>query len=101
MIAYAECRAAVAAAGRSRRINSAEARKAVATLDDIWQALDRHAISERVVHHAGDLAEQRALRGFDAIHLASALLLTPDIALACWDDELSKAARAEGLNLAR
>ena len=101
MIAYAECRAAVAAAARSRRLKTADARKAVAALDDVWPAIDRLAVSEDIVHRAGELAEREALRGFDAIHLASALALSPDAALACWDQQLSQAALAEGLSLVK
>jgi hypothetical protein len=33
------------------------------------------SVTENVARFAGDLAEQHALRGFDAIHLASALLV--------------------------
>jgi predicted nucleic acid-binding protein len=100
VIAYAECRAAIAAAARSRRLTGSEARKAVAALNDVWSSLDRLSVSEEIVHRAGELAERRALRGFDAIHLASALAQTPEAALACWDDQLARAARAEGIGLA-
>jgi predicted nucleic acid-binding protein len=86
---------------RARRLKAADTRKAVITLDEVWQTLDRHIVSEEIVHHAGQLAERRALRGFDAIHLASALAQRPDAAFACWDQELSRAARAEGLALAQ
>jgi hypothetical protein len=35
-----------------------------------------------------------------AVHLASALALrAPDLVVACWDDELAAAARAEGLRV--
>ena len=100
VIAYAECRAAVAAAARSRRLTGPEARKAVAALNEVWPALDRLAVSEEVVHRAGELADRRALRGFDAIHLASALAQAPEATLVCWDDQLARAARAEGIGLA-
>jgi predicted nucleic acid-binding protein len=62
---YAECRAAVAAAARSRRLTGSEARKAVTALNDVRPALDRLAVSEEIVPRAGELAERRALRGFD------------------------------------
>jgi predicted nucleic acid-binding protein len=100
VVAYAECRAAIAAATRTRRLTAPEARKAVAALNDVWSALDRLSVSEEIVHRAGELAERRALRGFDAIQLASALAQAPEATLACWDDQLIRAARAEGLDLA-
>jgi predicted nucleic acid-binding protein len=100
VIAYAECRAAVVAAARSRRLTGSEARKAVAALNDVWSSLDRLSVSEEIVHRAGQLAERRALRGLDAINLASALAQAPEATLACWDDHLARAARAEGISLA-
>ena len=46
---------------------------------------------------AGDLAEARALSGFDAIHLASALVLAgAPVVVATWDARLQAAARAVG-----
>ncbi|MFH1857925.1 MAG: type II toxin-antitoxin system VapC family toxin [Candidatus Omnitrophota bacterium] len=43
------------------------------------------------------------LRGFDAIHLASALIIRDtavrDFTFACYDRRLSRAARSEGLNI--
>jgi predicted nucleic acid-binding protein len=49
------------------------------------------------VHEAGELAEARALRGFDAVHLASALQNGPDTVVVTGDKRLAAAARAEGL----
>lgn len=50
-------------------------REAVEALDEDWETLDKPEVSEDLVREAGDLAEEHALRGFDAIHLASALLV--------------------------
>jgi uncharacterized protein len=55
------------------------------------------AVDERLARHAGDLAAEHALRGYDAVHLASALHLEgDDILLATWDNALNAAARATG-----
>jgi predicted nucleic acid-binding protein len=55
------------------------------------------AIDEPLARHAGDLAAEHALRGYDAVHLACALQLRgDDILLATWDDALNAAARATG-----
>jgi uncharacterized protein len=55
------------------------------------------AIDEPLARHAGDLATQHALRGYDAVHLACALHLEGDeILVATWDDALNSAARATG-----
>src|SRR5438445_612342 len=58
-------------------------------------------LAAKVAKRAGDLAERRALRGFDAIHLASALEveeLTGAVpSFCCFDDRLREAALAERL----
>ena len=51
--------------------------------------------------HAGQLARTYALRGADAVHLASALAIgDPDLILAAWDRRLHAGAQAAGLNTA-
>jgi uncharacterized protein len=50
-----------------------------------------------LAHRAGDLAEEHALSGFDAVHLASAVLLQGDrFIFATWDRKLHAAAQAHG-----
>ncbi len=60
-------------------------------------------ISEALVKMAGQLAEKHALRGYDAIHLASAVTLRREgdqpVAFSCFDGRLSLAARREGLKI--
>jgi len=42
---------------------------------------------------AGELAERHALRGYDAVHLASAIAIEdPDLVMATWDRDLAAAA---------
>jgi uncharacterized protein len=74
---------------------------AVVTLEDLYAQLRTVAIDEPLARHAGDLAAQHALRGYDAVHLACALQLHgDDILLATWDTSLNAAARATGRLLA-
>jgi predicted nucleic acid-binding protein len=50
---------------------------------------------------AGEIAEQQALRGYDAVHLATALSIEdPDIALVTWDRDLAQAALRAGRSVA-
>jgi predicted nucleic acid-binding protein len=49
---------------------------------------------------AGALAEQFALRGYDAVHLACALSLEGEVTVVSWDDDLRRAAGASGCALA-
>ena len=74
-IAYAEARAALARKRRENVFSPEQHREAVEALDEDWEALIKSEVTEDVVREAGDLAEEHALRGFDAIHLASALLV--------------------------
>ena len=60
-------------------------------------ALEASGITLSSPRHAGDLAAQYALRGYDAVHLACALQLHGDeVVMATWDDALNAAARATG-----
>jgi predicted nucleic acid-binding protein len=73
---YPEARAALAAAARGCRIGESTHVSAVATLEDLYAQLRTVAIDEPLARHAGDLAAQHALRGYDAVHLACALQCT-------------------------
>jgi predicted nucleic acid-binding protein len=96
-LVYPEARAALAAATRARRIDEPTHVSAVATLEDLYAQLRIIAIDEPLARHAGDLAAEHALRGYDAVHLACALHLEgDDILLATWDNTLNSAARATG-----
>ncbi len=53
-----------------------------------------------LARQAGDLAEELGLRGYDAVHLASALALGGDITFVTWDDELRGAAAKSGCAIA-
>jgi predicted nucleic acid-binding protein len=58
-------------------------------------------VSPEVAADAGELAESHALRGYDAVHLASALaVLDDELLMVTWDDDLATAARREGLTVA-
>jgi predicted nucleic acid-binding protein len=99
IVAYAEARAALAAAVRSRRLAPGARQAARADLDDRWRALAVRTVTDEVVGLAGDLADREALRACDAVHLASALLAGEgnDVLLATWDRALSRAARRLGV----
>ncbi len=82
--------------------NEADYRRATLDFNRDWsQGLQRIAVSEAVVRRAGDLAENHALKGYDAVHLASALALKQrigdQVSFSTWDDALRRAAAAEGL----
>jgi predicted nucleic acid-binding protein len=63
-----------------------------------WMDVERIAVDDRLVELAGDLAETHALRAYDAVHLASALIVADDdLVLVAADRDLLRAAGAEAL----
>ena len=66
-----------------------------------WEKYFVVEVSENVARLGGRLVEKHPLRGFDAIHLASALFLKEranlEVFFSCFDKRLKTAARAEGL----
>ena len=72
-VAYAEARAALARRRREGNMDGEEYRRAVEGLDREWGSYERLAVSNLVAYRDGGLADRYALRGFDAVHLGSAL----------------------------
>jgi predicted nucleic acid-binding protein len=101
-LAYPEAQAAIAAARRSGRLTGRGPAQAKAGLEDLVRQLRVIEVSERIARAAGDLAERVALRGHDAVHLASALAAAGDALLVfvTWDIDLARAARSTGLAIA-
>lgn len=75
VVAYAEARAALARKRREGVFSAKEHREAVDTLNEDWETFEKPELTEGIIRVAGDVAEEHALRGFDAIHLASALTI--------------------------
>ena len=100
-LVYAEGRAALAMARRLDRIDERELREAVDDFESLHDQLDVIEVTEGLVREAGGLAEQMNLRGYDAVHLASARLVDDaEMVLAAGDHTLLVAARAIGLSTA-
>lgn len=100
-LSYPEVRAALAAAGRSHRLDPADLSRAELAWEDYWAATRPVELTERVTAHAGQLASDYALRGGDAVHLASLLAVgAADTLFAVWDQRLRRGAQAAGVQLA-
>jgi len=103
LVAYAELRAALARARSNTRINEDEFRLARARLDADWRAMLVIDVSNMIVERAGDLADRYLIRGFDAIHLASAQqvreLNAGEVQFSTADRRLGDAAVAEGFSV--
>jgi uncharacterized protein len=100
-LAYPEVRAALAAAGRAQRLDQAEQARAEALSEEFWAATRPVEFTEAVAAHAGELASRHALRGADAVHLASLLAVSStETVFAVWDGRLRTGAEAAGIRIA-
>jgi len=101
-VAYPEARAALARRQREAAITRRALARAVSALDRDLGHFVVVELSAKVARRAGELAETRGLRGFDAIHLASALEVEELTGLipgfCCYDGRLREAASVEGLS---
>lgn len=96
---YPEGRAALAAGARLRRLELPPARRA---FEQLFTGVDLVAAVPELLRRAGDLAEQQELRGYDAVHLASAEAVADQaLVFVCADQRLARAAGALGLDVAR
>jgi predicted nucleic acid-binding protein len=88
-LAYPEVRAALAAACRNHDLTDEDLDTAEQAWEQYWASVRPVELTAAVEQHAGQLARTHALRGADAVHLASALALAdPDLIVAVWDRRL-------------
>ena len=101
MIAYAEARSAFARRLRENSFTEEGYSSILSSFEADWINYLQVRVSKAIVRHAGDLAAGHGLRGFDAIHLSSALALRKSsdlpVTFSCFDEKLQKASLAEGL----
>lgn len=101
VISRAEVTAALARAVRLKFATRKAATAGLADFEADWPDLIRLEVSEAVVARAASVAWQQGLRGYDAVHLASALhwqeALGEAVTLATYDRELWRGAQASGL----
>lgn len=94
-----ESRAALAAAERGGRLTASQHLDAKAELVSLVDSLMIVEVTTQLVTSAGDLAESQSLRGYDAVHLAAALIVESSI-FASADANLCLAAERHGLHIA-
>jgi uncharacterized protein len=101
ILAYPEGRAALAGARRGGRLDQGAHATALADFEDLLPDLTSIGVDETLARRAGGLAEKHGLRGYDAVHLATALALGGEaVTLVTWDGDLTEAAFEEGLPVA-
>jgi uncharacterized protein len=103
-VTWAEVCATFARALREGRIQEDAHQRILDALARDWPRFTTLSVVDSLSQHAGILARQHALRGFDAIHLASALYADKAVGIIrflAFDARLMNAARNAGLPLAR
>ncbi|MBA3865580.1 MAG: type II toxin-antitoxin system VapC family toxin [Solirubrobacterales bacterium] len=101
ILSLPEGQAALARARRMKRLTRAEQIRAVADFKAIQAELVSIGVDRALTEAAGPLAEELGLRGYDAVHLATALDLSDEeTVFVTWDEDLSAAAEKTGLSVA-
>jgi predicted nucleic acid-binding protein len=101
LLARAELGAALARGARRGFLSEADALEARRRLEGVWPTWARIAVDEALVSRAEALAWEHNLRGYDALHLASALAwqerIQHPVTLITFDRDLWEATRQAGL----
>jgi predicted nucleic acid-binding protein len=102
-IGHAEVHAALARRRREGALSSRRYARACRIFEAEWKAYVRVDLRDEILELARDLIRRRPLRGFDAIHLASALMLGRELGepmtFVAADIRLLGAAEAENLDV--
>lgn len=99
-VGYPETRAAFARAFRHGLLSPTDYDRVKQRFELDWLHFAVVPATEPTLRLAGDLTERHKLRGFDAVHLASAIVArdaqqTTTVSFATWDAQLGDAARSE------
>jgi len=101
IVSRAEVAAGLAKAVRARMVASDVGRRAQRSFAGDWPDLLRVPVTEALVERAQTLAWEHGLRGYDAVHLGSALIWQESageaFVLATFDQQLWDAAKRTGL----
>lgn len=85
---------------KGTRLSGPEFETALQKLEDLWNLLYIHAVTDSLIHDASAAAKEHALRAYDALHLASlTAFVERPLTLVCWDHELRSATRERGITL--
>jgi predicted nucleic acid-binding protein len=103
IVTRAEMAAIIGRVRRMSGLTEASAMRILVAFRDRWPTYVRLPVTEKTVSRADELAWQYGLRGYDAVHLASAVLwqeaLGIPVTLATYDRQLWDAATLVGLRV--
>ena len=100
-VAYAEALASIHRKKRDVKFNNDIFQKIIHLFRRDWNSLIRVEVTDELNDWINKIVSRYPLRGFDAIHLASALIvhdkLSENFLFACYDNKLLEAAQSAGL----
>lgn len=104
LVSFPEVMSAFNRAWKEKRCSRADAEKVRKELIRIWPAFQWVKPDAALTDQAGQLVFKHNLKGMDALHLASALLLKREgkgakVFFSCFDQRLNHAADKEGLSI--
>ena len=92
VVTFVEVHAALAAAVRSRRLETADHQRAIEDFAAIWDAVTQVSVEDSIAHRAATLTASHRLRGYDALQCATALAAaSDDLVAVSGDRELLRA----------
>jgi predicted nucleic acid-binding protein len=102
LVSFPEVMSAFNRAWKEKRCSRADVEKVRKELIRIWPAFRWVKPAAALIDHSGELVFKHDLRGMDALHLASALLLKQEaegaeVFFSCFDQRLNHAAHKERL----
>jgi predicted nucleic acid-binding protein len=95
---YAEASAALSQIRHAKRIRKNAYDIAIERLESEWVRFERFEVNERTTRLAGLLAREYLLKGYDSIHLSTALVMCAD-KIFTYDHKLSQVATSVGLEV--
>lgn len=102
-VAYAETMASIYRKKREENLEETLIRKTTGSFQQDWVTFIRVEVNDELKAYIDRVIERHPLRGFDAIHLASAIVIhesiSDDFLFACFDKRLARAAQSEGLEV--
>ncbi len=100
-VAYAEAMASFFRKKRESAIEDARMENIVSSLRADWNSFIRIQVNDELNEYIDKAIKAHPLRGFDAIHLASAMIVhekfQSDFLFICFDQKLTRAAQKEGI----
>ena len=98
-LAYVEAHAALAAAHRHSRLSSVAYSEAVEIFETIWQQVISIPVQAEIINQAATFASAHELRGYDAVHAATAAtVVSADFAAISGDRELLRGLSELGIH---